>query len=138
LLSDAATHYRAMLEARQKLGHRHLLNQGWAGLADVAWRRGEVHQAMEFVERCWPALLAGQVQGEEPMPVYLACYAVLSALGDDRATVVLEQAISLLNRQMEALGDDELARQTFMQAVPSHRALLAAAQKRGVQGIIQN
>jgi NADP-dependent aldehyde dehydrogenase len=35
--------------------------------------------------------------------------------------------------EIMALGDDELARQTFMQSVPSHRALLAAAQR--TQGI---
>ncbi|MCB0115588.1 MAG: tetratricopeptide repeat protein, partial [Caldilineaceae bacterium] len=28
MLSDAATHYRSMITARQKLGHTHLLNQG--------------------------------------------------------------------------------------------------------------
>ncbi len=137
LLSNAATHYRAMIGARQRLGHAHLLNQGWAGLAEVAWRRGELHEALLFVERCWPAILAGQVQGEEPMPVYLTSYHILSAIGDDRATVVLEKAISHLNREILALDDDELARQAFMHAVPSHRALLAAAAERGFQGIIQ-
>lgn len=127
MYSAAATHYRAMIEARQKLGHMHLLTQGWAGLAEVARRRGQLHEAMEYVERCWPAMLAGQVQGEEPMPVYLTCYEVLAASGDERAAVVLAQALSQLNRQIVALGDDELARRTFMQAVPSHRALFAAA-----------
>ena len=133
MFSDAASHYRAMIEARQKLGHTHLLNQGWAGLADVAWRRGELHEAMAFVERCWPAILAGQIQGEEPMPIYWTCYQVLSGLGDNRAGVVLDHALSMLNQQLIALGDDELARQSFMQSVSSHRALLAAAH--GTQGI---
>lgn len=135
LLSNAATHYRTMLEARQKLGQTHLFNQGWAGLADVAWRRGEMHEALAFVERCWPSILARQIQGEEPMPAYLACYEVLAALGDPRATVVLDQALSQLSQQVEALGDDELARRTFLYAVPSHRALLAAAQQCGIQEI---
>ncbi len=98
LLSNAATHYRAMIEARQRLGHTHLLNQGWAGLADVAWRRGELHEALAFVERCWPSIVAGQIQGEEPMPVYVTCYEVLSSLGDPRASVLLDQALSQLNR----------------------------------------
>lgn len=129
LLADAATHYRAVIEARQRLGHTHLLNQGWAGLAAVAWRRGEMHDALAFVERCWPSIVAGQIQGEEPMPVYLTCYELLSSLGDSRATVVLDQALSQLNRQIQALGDNELARQTYMHAVPSHRALLAAARQ---------
>ncbi|MBI1297270.1 hypothetical protein GC175_20155 [bacterium] len=133
MLSHAATHYRAMIEARQKLGHTHLLNQGWAGLADVARRRGALHEAMAFVERCWPAILAAKIQGEAPMSIYWTCYEVLSALGDDRATVVLDQALSLLNRQVVALGDDELARDAFMQSVPSHRALLAAAQRAATQ-----
>jgi tetratricopeptide (TPR) repeat protein len=134
-LSDAADHYRAMIKARQKLGYTHLLNQGWAGLADVARRRGKLHEAAGFVERCWPAVLAGQIQGEELMPVYLTCYEVLTDLGDERANVVLDQALVQLNRQIEALGDDDLARQTFMQSVPSHRALLAAAAQRGEQAI---
>lgn len=133
LLSNAASHYRTMLEVRQKLGQTHLLNQGWAGLADVAWRRGELHEALAFVERCWPAIVARQVQGEEPMLVYLACYEVLSALGDPRAAVVLDQAVSQLNQQVEALGDDELARRTFIDAVPSHRLLMAAAQHRATE-----
>jgi hypothetical protein len=114
------------------LGHTYLLNQGWAGLADVARRRGDLHEALAYVERCWPDIVAGQVQGEEPMPVYLSCYEVLTAVGDGRTAVVLAQAVAHLQRQIEALGDDELARQTFMAAVPSHRALLAAAQRHGL------
>lgn len=130
-LSDAAIHYRAMIQARQRLGHTHLLNQGWAGLADVARRRGEGKEALAFAERCWPAILAGQVQGEDPMSVYLACYQAFSALGDERAAEVLALALSQLNRQIQALGENEAARQTFMHAVPSHRALLAAVQQQG-------
>ncbi|HSH04742.1 MAG TPA: BTAD domain-containing putative transcriptional regulator [Anaerolineae bacterium] len=129
MLSTAVTHYRAMITARQTLKHTHLLAQGWAGLAEVAWRRGYTHEAMGYVERCWPNILADQVRGEEPMPVYLSCYRVLTAVADDRALLVLDKALAWLNQEIAALGNDKLACETFL-AVPTHQALLAAAQER--------
>ncbi|MCA9979650.1 MAG: tetratricopeptide repeat protein [Anaerolineales bacterium] len=126
-LATAVSHYRAMLTFRQKMNYTHLLNQGWAGLADVARRQGNLDEALHFVERCMPNVLENRLHGEDVMSVYLVCYEVLTAVEDERATAVLTQAITQLDHQIEALADDPTAQKAFMQAVPSHRALLAAA-----------
>lgn len=129
MLSMATTYYRAMIATRQRSGSTHLLNQGWAGLAEVALRREQWHEAMIHVERCWPDILAGQVLGEDPMQIYLTCYAVLTAIGDERASVVLDKALAHLDHLIMALGSDKLGVQMLLEAVPSHRALLTAARQ---------
>jgi hypothetical protein len=60
----------------------------------------------------------------DPFVIYLTCYQVLIAIGDPRATSLLQQGYDLLQQAAAAL--DEQSRLRFLEAVPSHRALVIA------------
>lgn len=61
-----------------------------------------------------------------PAEIGLVCYRVLTADGDPRAQAVLEQAHTVLIEQAGWIDKPHL-RRTFLEDVPAHRAILAAA-----------
>jgi hypothetical protein len=66
---------------------------------------------------------------EEPLRVYLACYRVLLASGDPRASEILEKAHNLL-QERAALIDDEDLRRSYLENVAEHREIVAAWQRK--------
>jgi len=60
----------------------------------------------------------------EPFAIYLTCYRVLTATGDERAVALLQQGYALL--QQDAVGLDDETRQCFLTAVPTHHDLVLA------------
>lgn len=127
-LAAAASHYRETVRLRQQMGHTYLLPSGWVGLANVAWQQGKRAEAVHYVARALPALLAGTVQGEDSMRAYWTAYCLLVDLDDGRATAVLQQAITRLRTQADRLPPDTAVRQAFLQGVAVNRQLLQAAQ----------
>ncbi|HUM72465.1 MAG TPA: hypothetical protein PLK31_26875, partial [Chloroflexota bacterium] len=62
---------------------------------------------------------------EEPVLVYLTCYQVLVALGDERAAAVLQAGHDFLQQRAFYLQDDA-QRQQFLDGVAAHRELETA------------
>jgi hypothetical protein len=62
---------------------------------------------------------------EEPMRVHLACWQVLQAAGDTRAPARLQAAREQLLARAARVGNAE-QRESYLQRVPHHRALLQA------------
>jgi class 3 adenylate cyclase/tetratricopeptide (TPR) repeat protein len=110
----------------QSLKMRHLAMEPMAGLAREALDRGDGEAALVQVE----AILELQAQGvsldgtEEPMRVQLICHQVLVAAGDQRALPVLDSAYRTLVARAHTISDPT-RRQTYLQAVPSHREIIA-------------
>ena len=127
---EAATAvYEQAIAIRQELEQTFLLMETRAGLALVALAQANLAQAVAQVEMILPGLTPESVAGtEEPMRIYLACYQVLEAVGDVRATAVLAEAYQLLMDRAAKIEQPEL-RQMFLDDIPAHQTLLTAYQQ---------
>jgi len=112
---------RSLFEA---VGRQAMTMEAVAGLARVAMARGDIAQARTCVQQ----LLeygdgGGSFDGtEEPLRIALTCWEVMSASNDARATGLLENAHAVLQSQAAQIGDPRL-RESFLDAVPHHRAI---------------
>jgi predicted ATPase len=116
----AQAKYEAALAIRQELGEMTLAIESYAGLARVALAQADHKGALAQVEK---VLAHGDFDGtEEPMLVWLTCYQVLAANGDERAEGVLRQAQALLQARAMQISDEEM-RASFLEKVPAHYEL---------------
>jgi predicted ATPase/DNA-binding CsgD family transcriptional regulator/Tfp pilus assembly protein PilF len=129
----AADAYQCSLALRRELGETHLLFGPLMGLADVALAQGNLPLALHYAE----LLLAPEHDGDsrgQSLDVMFACYRVLQANRDSRATVLLRQAHERLQFLASSIDDDDL-RRSFLENVPAHRGILAAYPPEDVQSI---
>jgi tetratricopeptide (TPR) repeat protein len=98
-----------------------------SGLVRVALAEGRTGEALSLAEAIIAHLGAGlSLDGtEEPLLIPLTAYRALAALGDARAAQVLAGAHAELQAQAARITDVP-ARQSFLQAVPHHREIVAA------------
>ncbi len=128
-LGRAAAHYATALNWWEASGHSSDAHvEPLAGLARVELARRRLRPALAHVEAILPYLAEDQLQDAlEPMWVHQSCAAVLEAAGDGRATGVATRARRLLLAQAAQLSDPDL-RDTFLNAVAAHRAILGRGQ----------
>ena len=125
-LTAAEQAFTASVAHAREVGAPALVAEPLAGLAQVALARGATESALALVEEVLTHLATGTLDGtEEPMAVYLACYAALRANADARAPALLARARSELLARADQISDPE-ARQRFLAQVAAHRAVLAA------------
>jgi tetratricopeptide (TPR) repeat protein len=119
------------LSLYRELGHGSLALEPLAGLAQICWLEGDLTQANLQVEeilgyletRCASERQEYVLAGiDDPIQVYLACYHVLLACQDSRASDILDTAAQLL-KQRAAQIEDEKQRGLFLENVPSHREI---------------
>jgi len=123
-LDEAAGSYERAVQLRRELGQEPLAVEGLAGLARVALARGALDEAQAHVEEILGLVQAGCPAGlDEPLRVYLACYRVLSAAQDPRASEVLGVAHGMLQTRAAAIADEEL-RRSFLENVAAHQELM--------------
>lgn len=98
-----------------------------SGLVRVALAEGDTGAARSLAEAIVAHLAeGGSLDGtEEPLLIPLTAWRALSAAGDARADAVLAAAFAELQAQAARITD-ALARQSFLQAVPHHREIVAA------------
>jgi len=123
---EAATAaFQQALDAFTQLSNRALAAEPQAGLASIALAQGNLVAAQAQVEAILPVLVEQPHAGyNEPFAIYLTCYRVLTALGDERAATLLQQGYDLLQQVAAALDDE--TRHRFLTAVPIHCELVAA------------
>jgi tetratricopeptide (TPR) repeat protein len=119
----AAAAFQQALAAFQQFGNRELAAEPQAGLAQIALAQGDLAGAQAQVEAFLPVLAEQSHAGfNNPFLIYLTGYRILAANVDPRAATLLQQGYDLL--QQDAAGLDDESRQAFLEAVPSHRALV--------------
>jgi tetratricopeptide (TPR) repeat protein len=98
-----------------------------AGLARVALAQGDAAGAIKAVAELLRQLDNGDaLEGTEaPYLIRLTCYQALARLGDARARALLQSAHSELQAVAATLTEVTL-RQSFLSAIPEHRAIVAA------------
>ncbi|MEZ4572304.1 MAG: hypothetical protein R2849_18705 [Thermomicrobiales bacterium] len=97
-----------------------------AALAQIALERGDESSARAYANLIL-ATLAEHPDGcvDQPGAVYLACYQVLDAIGDPRATEILDKAYHQLLEYANGIVD-ERRRRSFLENVTAHRELQQA------------
>ncbi len=125
-LAEAETSYQRALHIWAELEQQSHLLETQAGLAQIALLLGDTEQALTYI-----GSIVEHVQTDElisgmsrPFHVYLVCYEVLLAGGDERATAVLEKAVALLQDQATGITDAK-QRQTFLENVEVNRKIVA-------------
>ena len=115
---------RALFDA---LEMPHLAIEAIAALAAAALARGDLDGALGEVQAILDRQAAGaNLEGtDEPLRIRLVCWQVLSAAEDPRAADALATAWRELSASAERIGD-VLRRQTCLEAVPFHRAIVQA------------
>ncbi len=129
-LDTAREHYQLAIDLRRKLGQAQLTLDPRAGVAQVCLLQGDPNEALCTVEPLLHFLADNSPDDpfagtDEPFRIYLTCYHVLQATGDDRAAPLIERAYQRL-QQLAALITDKTLRHSYLHHVPTHRALVAA------------
>jgi class 3 adenylate cyclase/predicted ATPase len=129
LAEQARTRYEASRDLFDELQLGHLALEALAALAEEALARGAVAEALGHAQ----AMLARQAAGaglagtDEPLRIPLAIWRALQAAGDPRAPQALADAQRELLSRAAQLAD-ATQREQFLQRVPHHRQIMAAAQ----------
>jgi len=125
---EAIEYYQQALQLRQHLKHGARVNEPLAGLARVSLAQGTLPTAQAYVNEILSYLETGQLEGSgERFSIYLTCYQVLQAAGDERAAPLLNTAHTLLQEQAARL--DATTRRLFMENIEAHRLLAQLAKQ---------
>ena len=94
----------------------------------MALARGDLAQAQAHVVEVLAYLdKAGSLHGaDDDLGIYLTCYLVLDAVGDDRARQLLTTAHRLLEERAARIEDPEF-RQSFLEEVAVNREIARLA-----------
>lgn len=122
---EAEAAYRAALALREQLGETTLALETAAGVARLAFTRGQLMAAQEWIAPILAHLATATLAGaEEPFRVYLTCHHILSAAGDCRAAPLAARMQQELQQQADLITDPTLHR-SFLTEVPYHRLIMA-------------
>ncbi len=129
--APAAALLAASRDLFDSLGLPHLAIEAMALLATAALARGDRAGALAQVQDILARQAAGAgLEGsDEPLRIRLACWQVLDAVADPRASGLLDTAWQELSSRAARIGDP-LRRQTFIDGVPFHREIARAWQAR--------
>jgi tetratricopeptide (TPR) repeat protein len=123
---EAHTAYSAALELYQQLDIQPIIAEAQAGLVRTTLALGDQAAAQSWVEKLLLLLDEQPTIGlDEPFQIYLTGYQILAANADPRAATILHRGAAELLRYRAQITDQTL-QHTFLEAVPTHRALYAA------------
>lgn len=136
-LSQAEAAFKLAIDTYNEVGQDFMAVEPYAGMARVALSRQNIPEALRWVENILSQLDEAQ-KGDDfdqvisglmnCMDVYLTCFDVLETANDPRAAGVLNQAYQLLMEFASRAGD-EILRQSYLNAIPSHERILKLVEK---------
>jgi predicted ATPase len=130
-LAAAATAFDHSRTSWLTLDQMPLVIEATAGLAAVAWHRGDPDEALAQTETVLNYLDTQPLYGgDEPFQVYVTCYQILHAHDDPRAAQILAEARQQIESRL-ALLPDEQTRHAFLTNIPAHRTLMGDHHKAG-------
>lgn len=116
--ADGAAAYQLALTARRQAGQQTQALEPLAGLARIALAQGQIRQAQAYIDELVPQLTYQTYAGiVELMRIYLTCYQVLTAAGDERAAKLLTMGYTILQERAAKITSEELRRSYFQIAV---------------------
>jgi ATP/maltotriose-dependent transcriptional regulator MalT len=127
-LAGAQEAFGTALRGYERLRKPFLAIGAQAGLAQVAYQRGDLPAALAYVEEILHYVTDHPVAGSaERAQLYLTCATVLDTSGDDRAAAVAALGAQQLRDQAAAINDPTL-RQGLLE-VATNRTLLESTEK---------
>ena len=116
--------YQKAIDIRQSLEQFPLAMEPLAGTAQVALEQGKTATALSQVEEILSHFASGgNLEGtDEPLRVYLTVYKVLIANRDPRADQILENAHTLLSKQVNMIRE-QTDKKMYIQNVPWRREI---------------
>lgn len=125
-VQEAHACYKESVSIYHQIGRATMPPEPIAGLARLALARDSVVEAMHLIADVVQHFdKGGTVEGtEDPLWIYLTCHQVLAAAASPRAVDFLRQAHELLMNRAAPLAAAE--RDSFLNQVPSHRAVMQA------------
>jgi predicted ATPase/class 3 adenylate cyclase len=99
--------YLSAINIQNELGNATVVAESQAGLAQVALAKGEIERAYEYVCHSRAYIKEHGVDGMEfPIQVYLTCFEVLQAIGEEpEAEATMHEAHQLLMKRADAISD---------------------------------
>jgi predicted ATPase len=133
--NEAAQSFLRSIEIRSEISTPVLVVESRAGLVDVYMGMGDQILAQNETELVLEYMNNnGMFEGaEEPFRIFRAVYRALKQTKDPRASMVLQNAIQLLNTQVSKLSSEE-ARHKYVNHVPWRREIYQTAKENGLLG----
>jgi predicted ATPase len=125
--AEAEAFYRSALERWQHKGQLHRIIIAQSGLALSLYRQQKIAAAQQVIEEILNTLAINKM-GPKHSFVFLACYYILTALHDARATSILQQSYQVLQKQAATITDPTL-QNTFLTNIATNRQLMEMASK---------
>jgi tetratricopeptide (TPR) repeat protein len=130
---EAAQSFLKSIEIRSEIKAPVLVIESRAGLIQTYLKMGDQILAQNEAEQVLQYMDKDKVfeGAEEPLRIFLAVYWALEKTKDLRISVVLQNAIQLLNTQVSKLRSEE-ARRIYVENVPWRRAIQQIAKENGL------
>ncbi len=130
---EASQSFLKSIEIRSKIKAPVLVAEARAGLLQAYLKMGDQISAQDEAEHILSYMDENKsFEGaEEPLRIFLAVFQALEAKKDPRVSVVLQNAIQLLNTQVSKLRSED-ARRMYVENVPWRHEILQAAKERGL------
>ncbi len=127
MLAQAVQAFEKGVQAWKDELRENLMVEPLAGLALAKMRSGDPEAALGHVEAVLQFLQTGSLNGVlEPANVFLACWEVLQAVGDERAASILAAGRDFLLVRAER-QTNPLVRKSLLENIPANARLLALA-----------
>lgn len=121
-LSEAADAFQLAYDGWRAQEYINLSQEALVGLATVDLRRNNPIHATERIAPLVPSLMQQvQVGAREPYEMHLACYEILSAVGDVRSHALLTTAYQQLQGNVNKVTNNQLL--GFFWQAPAHRRI---------------
>ena len=129
----AAQSFLKSIEIRSEIKAAVLVVEARAGLLQAYMKMGDQIPAQNEAEQIIQYMDENKsFEGaEEPLRIFLAVFRALEKAKDPRASVVLQNAIQLLNTQVSKLYSEE-ARRMYVENIPWRRAIQQIAKANGL------
>lgn len=127
-LQEANAAYDKSIGIRRELGQPALAMEPLAGLVQSHMKANDLASASREVDHIMAYLDAGSTLDgtDEPLRVYYACYEFLEKTKDPRASLILKDAIRVLEAQVSKFSD-EASRRRYVENIPWRRAIREAS-----------
>jgi predicted ATPase/Tfp pilus assembly protein PilF len=128
-LHSAQTAFTEAIRLAEKLQEANMVACARVRCARVLLALQQHRAAQQLVEDIMPQL--AKLSNDwtvDPVGIYVQCYAVLNAVGNPTAHLLLDAGHRLLCQQAEQIGD-ESAKKRFLYNIPSHQEILRLWEK---------
>ncbi len=122
-LEEANKAYQGAVDIFNKQGQFHLAAEPMAGMAQIAFLRKDIDQAVFLTDEILGMMNGKEMYGPDRLLwIYLTCYQVLSKVPDLRALEILNKAHQIMEQRVESIPDESL-RTSFIEQIQENKQI---------------